>query len=115
MTEVHKLLGSVDILGTPIQLGTSLIGGVASFFYEPAKGIIHGPEDFARGLAAGTMSLIKSSAYGVFSSVGQLAGGVGKGLAVLTWNDDYLNRLRHRPMTFGDSVLQGAHGFYLGV
>lgn len=61
------------------------------------------------------MSLIKSSAYGVVSSVGSLAGGFGKGLAVLTSNDEYLNRLRYRPNTIGDSLVQGAHGFMLGL
>ncbi len=73
--EMHKILGQVDILGSPILLGSSLVTGVTSFFYEPAKGIVHSPEEFARGLAAGTISLIKNSAYGIFSTLGQVRGG----------------------------------------
>ncbi len=69
---MQKLLGSVDILGIPIKLGGSLFTGITEFFYEPARGIVHGPEDFARGLAAGTLSLIKHSAFGVCTTVGQV-------------------------------------------
>lgn len=51
---MHKILGQVDILGSPILLGSSLITGVTSFFYEPAKGAQLGPEEFAKGLGKGT-------------------------------------------------------------
>lgn len=50
---MHKILGQVDILGSPILLGSSLITGVTSFFYEPAKGAQLGPEEFAKGLGKG--------------------------------------------------------------
>ena len=55
--EMHKILGQVDILGSPILLGSSLITGVTSFFYEPAKGAQLGPEEFAKGLGKGAWVL----------------------------------------------------------
>lgn len=96
LKDVHKILGSVDILGTPIKLGSSIITGVASFFYEPAKGIVHSPEAFTRGLATGTMSLIKNSMYGVFDTVSHVTGGVSKGLAALSLDDVYYQRFQSR-------------------
>jgi hypothetical protein len=35
--ELHKILGQMDLLGSPIVLTTSLVAGVARFFAEPAK------------------------------------------------------------------------------
>lgn len=103
--DVHKILGSVDILGTPIKLGSSIIAGVASFFYEPAKGIVHSPEAFTRGLATGTVNLIKNSMYGVLDTVGHVTGGVSKGLAMLSLDDMYYQRFkaRHRTSRVGNA------------
>jgi len=73
--------------------------GVASFFYEPAKGIVHGPEEFAKGVATGTMHLIKNSMYGIFNSVGQMTEGVGKTLAMLSFDNNYYQRFQNKPRT----------------
>jgi len=35
--ELHKILGQMDLLGSPIVLTTSLVAGVARFLAEPAK------------------------------------------------------------------------------
>jgi hypothetical protein len=35
--ELHKILGQMDLLGSPIVLTASLVAGVARFFAEPAK------------------------------------------------------------------------------
>ncbi|CAD7705163.1 unnamed protein product [Ostreobium quekettii] len=115
LKDVHKILGSVDILGTPIKLGSSLITGVASFFYEPAKGIVHSPEAFTRGLAAGTMSLIKNSMYGVFDTVSHVTGGVSKGLAALSLDDVYYQRFQSRHGTNRENVIQGFHTLGWGI
>lgn len=87
--DVHKILGSVELIGSPVKLGSSIIDGVASFFYEPAKGITQGPEEFVKGLATGTINLLKKSLSGVFITVGQIAEGFGKTLAVLSMDEKY--------------------------
>ena len=72
---------------------------MASFFYEPAKGIVHGPEEFARGVATGTVHLIKNSMYGVFNTFGHVTEGMGKTLAKLSFDDNYYQRFQNRPRT----------------
>jgi len=72
LSELYKILGSVELLGAPVSLISTLGTGVVDFFYEPAKGIVHGPDEFARGVATGTISLLKNSAYGIFHTVGQV-------------------------------------------
>lgn len=70
---------------------------MASFFYEPAKGIVHGPEEFAKGVATGTVHLIKNSMYGVFSTFGHVTEGMGKTLAMLSFDDNYYQRFQNKP------------------
>ena len=104
----HRILGSVELLGSPIALINNLGTGVLDFFYEPAKGFVHGPEDFARGVAVGTMSLLKSSVYGVFNSVGQMTGSVGKSLAMLSMDDSYMSRYKRMATTGEENLLRHA-------
>jgi hypothetical protein len=47
----YRILGSFEVLGSPVSLVGNLAAGVRDFFYEPAAGFVEGPEEFARGLA----------------------------------------------------------------
>uniref|UniRef100_A0A061SMK5 Vacuolar protein sorting-associated protein 13 family protein n=1 Tax=Tetraselmis sp. GSL018 TaxID=582737 RepID=A0A061SMK5_9CHLO len=118
LSELYKILGSVEIVGAPVSLISTLGTGVRDFFYEPARGIVHGPEVFARGVKAGTVSLLQKSAYGIFHSMGQVTGGMSKGLASLTMDKVYMQRFRRRPVSAQEGIRQGAHdlgvGFYEG-
>ena len=109
----HRILGSVELRGSPIALINNLGTGVLDFFYEPAKGFIHGPEDFARGVAAGTMSLLKSSVYGVFNSVGQMTGSVGKSLAMLSMDDNY--KIKYKKTGTDENLLRHAQDLGLTI
>ena len=81
---------------------------MVDFFYEPAKGIVHSPEEFARGIATGTLSLLQNSVYGIFSTVSQVTGSLEKGLAVLALDSKYLERIQRRPGTSAEQLIQGA-------
>lgn len=72
---------------------------MASFFYEPAKGIVHGPEDFAKGLGIGTVNLIKNSMYGLFHTMGNVSEAFGKVIAAVSLDDDFYHRYKYRPRT----------------
>ena len=67
--EVHKILGQVDILGSPIVLSSNVVAGVKAFFQEPLKA--RNLNEFARGLGKGSMELIKFSAFGFLEAIGQ--------------------------------------------
>ena len=45
----------------------------------------------------------------------QLSGGVSKGLAVLTLDQDYIARFRDRPMSYQQRLLSGLQALMLGL
>lgn len=48
LVQAYKLLGSLEVLGNPIEMVDSLGTGVKDFFYEPAKGLVKSPEAFGK-------------------------------------------------------------------
>ena len=71
MHELHKILGQMELLGSPILLTSSLLAGVASFFAEPAKA--RSPGEFAHGVGQGTLALLRSAAFGLCNALGQVS------------------------------------------
>lgn len=69
--EMHKILSQVEILGSPIMLGSSLISGLSTFLAEPAKA--RNPTEFARGVGTGSVTLVKMASFGILTFVGQVS------------------------------------------
>lgn len=69
--EMHKILSQVEILGSPIMLGSSLITGLSTFLAEPAKA--RNPAEFARGVGTGSVTLVKMASFGILTFIGQVA------------------------------------------
>eukprot|EP00736_Rhodelphis_marinus_P007126 Rmarinus@m.9219 len=117
--EVHKIAGSAELLGNPVGLMSNVGTGVIDFFYEPAQGITKSPADFGAGLAKGSISLVKNTVYGLFNATGKLTEAVGKGLATLSMDDDYLRRRNRervkRPRHAGEGLVDGAEALGKGV
>ncbi len=57
--QVYKILGSMDFIGSPVNLVSNLGTGLMDFFYEPAKGIVKSPKDFGLGIAKGNKAIIQ--------------------------------------------------------
>jgi len=51
LRQLHRLVGSVDLIGNPAGLLGSLSSGVEDFFYEPYRGLARGTR---RGRQAAT-------------------------------------------------------------
>lgn len=119
IAEVYKILGSTDLLGNPVGLFNNVASGVTDFFYEPAKGIVTSPQAFGKGLANGTASLVKNSIFGVFNAVSKITGTLGKGVATLSMDDDYLaarqRANRKQAKHVGDGALQGVQALGTGI
>ena len=47
---MFKILGSADILGSPVSFISNMGTGVYDFFHEPALGLVSSPQDFGRGI-----------------------------------------------------------------
>ncbi|KAJ1923434.1 Vacuolar protein sorting-associated protein 13, partial [Tieghemiomyces parasiticus] len=120
--QIHKVLGSADVLGNPVGLFNNISSGVADFFYEPYHGFVMSdrPQDFGIGLARGTYSLFSKTVYGFSDSFSKFAESVSKGLSVATLDKAYqdrrrIARTRNRPRHALYGVSQGATSFASSV
>lgn len=66
--------------------------GVTDAFYEPLNGMMRGPDEFAQGVLRGGKSLAENTLFGLSDSVGKVSGSLGKSLAELSMDKDYLDR-----------------------
>jgi len=87
-----RLLGSFEFLGDPVGLVGGLGSAVLNFFYEPAQGAVLGPEEFAEGLKTASIGLLRGSIFAAFGSVGKITGTIGRGLATLSLDKDYVQK-----------------------
>eukprot|EP01102_Stenamoeba_stenopodia_P019517 TRINITY_DN7393_c0_g1_i1.p1 TRINITY_DN7393_c0_g1~~TRINITY_DN7393_c0_g1_i1.p1 ORF type:complete len:919 (-),score=173.03 TRINITY_DN7393_c0_g1_i1:117-2720(-) len=110
--EWHKFIGAADIIGSPISLFESLNVGWHDFFHEPAQGAMISSEDFRKGLAKGTKSLVNNSVSGMMNSTSKLTGTIGQGLTTLAMDRDYSSKHLERRLMKPKS---GAEGFVAGA
>ncbi|CAM4829563.1 unnamed protein product, partial [Rotaria magnacalcarata] len=97
MKQIHVLVLGLDVLGNPLGVIRGLAEGVESFFYEPYKGAVQGPMEFAEGVATGVRVLFGSAVGGAAGAFSKITSVVGKGLANLTFDEDYkASRIRRK-------------------
>jgi len=121
--QAYKLVGSIAILGDPVGLVGNLGEGVADFFYEPAQGLVNSPQEFGLGLARGTVSLLKHTVVGVFSSASKVTSSIGRGVATLSMDQEYTleheKDMKRDPSHIGEGIYRGTYrlgyGLYRGV
>jgi hypothetical protein len=117
--EIHKILGAADFLGNPISLLGSVSSGVHDFFHEPHKGLVISPKDYGLGIAKGTQSLVLGSVYGVFNTAAKITGSLGKGVANLSTDLDYIKERerKHReiPRHVGEGFAFGVRDLGIGL
>lgn len=119
LREIYKIVGSFDIIGNPVSLVSNLGTGVYDFFYEPVQGLVRSPQDFARGIAKGTTSLVKNSVNGIFTTASKISGSLGKGLATLSMDSEFVKQreitARRKPKFVGEGIALGIQDFGNGV
>ena len=72
--QFYKILGSSDIIGSPVQLLEKIGTGFFEFVNEPRKGLLKGPSQFGKGLARGVAGLLNGVVGGTFDSVSKISG-----------------------------------------
>ena len=93
--QLHKLIGSADFLGNPVGLFATISSGVGDMFYEPLQGFVSDkPQDLGIGLARGTASFFKKTVFGFSDTFSKFTGSMGKGLAVVTMDQDFQEQRR---------------------
>ena len=74
ITQIYKVLGSLDIIGNPVKLVRNVGGGFYDFVNEPRKGFRNGPKEFGIGIARGFGGLISGVFGGIFDFVQRITG-----------------------------------------
>ncbi len=121
VSHVHLLLGSVDVIGNPIGLVTTLGSGIVDLFYEPYLGFISdNPADIGLGLARGGASLIRKTISGFSGTFSKITGSMAKGLSAMTMDSDYQKARRtsnaqNRPRHALAGVATGLDQFVGGI
>ncbi|XP_056003796.1 intermembrane lipid transfer protein VPS13A-like isoform X2 [Ostrea edulis] len=117
--QLYVLVLGLDVLGNPFGLLRGMAEGVEDLFYEPYQGAIQGPEEFAEGLALGVRSLLGHAVGGAAGAVSRITGTIGKGLAALTFDDEYQKKRREglnkKPANIGEGFARGGKGLVMGV
>ncbi|CAH0482325.1 unnamed protein product [Peronospora belbahrii] len=123
----YSIMGSVDFLGNPIGLVSTLGTGVKDFFYTPAQMLLEDEnglriDNLRTGMTKGSKSLLRNTAVGIFHTTGKITETLGKGIALLAMDEQY-NVQRQRASTrqikkindLGDAIAEGSKGLVGGI
>lgn len=123
--QMYKIVGSLDLVGNPVGLLSSLGTGVKDFFYEPGHALITSPTEISkigRGVVKGTVSLLVNTSDGFIGTATTMTRSFGKGIAALSMDKAFLrNReaLQRHPNGIVATITRPAkdiaNGFYCGV
>ncbi|EDW46783.1 GM20965, partial [Drosophila sechellia] len=118
LKQLYVLVLGLDVLGNPYGLVVGLKKGVEDLFYEPFQGAIQGPGEFAEGLVLGVKSLFGHTVGGAAGAVSKITGAMGKGLAALTFDEDYQKKRRqgiqNKPKNFHEGLARSSKGLVMG-
>ncbi|ORX52050.1 hypothetical protein DM01DRAFT_1408497 [Hesseltinella vesiculosa] len=116
--QIHKVVGSADLIGNPVGLFNNLSSGFGELFYEPYQGFITSdrPQDLGLGLARGVGGFMRKSVFGFTDSFSRFTGSIGKGLAMATMDKKFQDRrhmrlTRNKPQHAIYGVTQGVTSF----
>lgn len=120
--QLHKILGSADVIGNPVGLFNNLSSGVLDIFYEPYHGFVINdrPQELGIGIAKGGLSFLKKSIFGFSDSIAKVTGSLAKGLSVVTLDQNFqerrrLNQRRNKPKHALYGFASGANSFFESV
>ncbi|KAI8075646.1 hypothetical protein BDF21DRAFT_495147 [Thamnidium elegans] len=120
--QIHRVLGSIDILGNPVGLFNTLSSGFGELFYEPYQGFIMSdrPQDLGIGIAKGVGGFMKKSVFGITDSMSRFTGSLGKGISAATMDKKFqdrrrMNMTRNKPTHAIYGVTQGVGYFGTSV
>ncbi|CAH1799951.1 unnamed protein product [Owenia fusiformis] len=117
--QAYVLILGLDVLGNPYGLIKDFTKGLGDFFYEPFMGSTQGVDEMGEGLIRGVQSLLGHTVGGAAGSVSLIFGSVGRGLAALSFDEDYKRKRRLRmtqqPRHLPESLYLAGKGFVMGV
>lgn len=124
LKQIFKIFGAIDIIGNPANFLNTLGTGFKDFFQKPYKGIVKGPLEGAKGIMDGSISLVKHTVEGTFSSTSKITSGLSHGILYITQDHEYINDIQKKKITekpknfiegIGYGITSMAGGLYHGV
>lgn len=122
MYQIHKILGSADLLGNPVGLFNNISSGFMDMFYEPYQGFIMSdrPQEFGISIARGGLSFMKKTVFGFSNSISKVTGSISKGLSAATMDRQFqdqrrIKKGRNRPKHALYGFASGANSFVDGI
>jgi len=125
LTQLYKIVGSLELVGNPIGLVSSLGTGVKDFFYEPSNAMITSPTEvgkITRGVLKGTISLVGNTAEGLIGTSTTITRSFGRGVSKLSMDQTFIvaREALHRPArTLTEASMRPfkdiINGIYCGV
>lgn len=90
--QLYKIVGSLDFVGNPTMLVTSVVSGVRDLVVAPSVAFLRSPTDPSRvglGVAQGTLSLASHSTSGFFGVLAKLSAAAGQSVATMSLDPDF--------------------------
>lgn len=122
LSQAGWILGSLDLIGSPMLLFNKIRSGVTDFLSLPYEGITLGPGFFIMGLGQGMASLVSGVTGGILRSVTNFASGVGENFEKLSLDPEHVNyqeTLRRsrgqRSQYLGAGLVTGVSSFGMSV
>lgn len=99
LKQIYKIIGSLDFVGNPTMLVSSLFSGVRDLVVAPSTAFLNSPTDPSRvgmGVAKGTLSLLSHSTSGFFSFCAKVSATAGQAVSTLSLDSDFSDWHRQR-------------------
>jgi len=106
LRQIYKIIGSVDFVGNPTMVFSSLWTGIRDFFVQPSKEFLKtkDPSRLGIGVLKGTLSLFSHSTSGIFGFASKMSATAGKAAATLSLDDEF--RKRHAAQAIARAKMQ---------
>eukprot|EP01015_Nassula_variabilis_P036771 TRINITY_DN9576_c0_g1_i1.p1 TRINITY_DN9576_c0_g1~~TRINITY_DN9576_c0_g1_i1.p1 ORF type:complete len:344 (+),score=63.34 TRINITY_DN9576_c0_g1_i1:68-1099(+) len=116
--QILPLIGSIGILGSPVQLFQRVSNGVADLWDKPSEGFLKSDIEGFQGIIEGAGSLIGNTVAGTFHSVNKITGSIANGISTLSLDDEYLKSRERaktqKPKDVLDGLEQGMNSIVKG-
>ena len=118
--QAYVVVFGLDVIGNPFGLVVGVSRSVEDLFYEPFMGAVEGPAEFAEGLVIGVRSVFSGVVGGAAGTFSRITGAIGKGLASLTFDEEFQRKRREAikkrgRQTMGESLARSGKSLVMGV
>eukprot|EP01028_Stygiella_incarcerata_P002883 TRINITY_DN15506_c0_g1_i1.p1 TRINITY_DN15506_c0_g1~~TRINITY_DN15506_c0_g1_i1.p1 ORF type:complete len:2959 (+),score=713.77 TRINITY_DN15506_c0_g1_i1:839-9715(+) len=119
--ELYKILGSIDVIGSPLGVIAKVGSGLRDFIMMPYYGLIldDSPGAFAVGVVKGTVSLLRNLTAAGLATLIKLSNVMSTAFTFLTFDTRYRQRKavsrRQHPPNPWQGLIQGSNQFVYGL